>query len=207
MLRVTTFNASAQAPRRPYTNGVPWKQGDPTPAGLPMPEDLRARIEQCKTRNQKKGPLEFPKITFNDCVPTFPFLNGAYQVHWECTPGLVPVSATPYLLLLPKPSYVEEEEYADFKTVLPSIRGNTRATKTMMRIGKTRTGIKTYEKDDVHFTTTLTDDLNRIQVSGYIYTTGDNNLIPSDIVKSRVVYGNAKPGIDLNHCIRTAMRR
>ena len=77
----------------------------------------------------------------------------------------------------------------------------------MMRTGKTRTGIKTYEKDDVHFTITLTDDLSRIQVSGHIYTTGDNNLIPSDIVKSRVIYGNAKPGIDLNHCIRTAMRR
>ena len=90
MVRVTTFNASAQAPRRPYTNGVPWKQGDPKPAGLPMPEDLRARVEHCKTRNQKKGLLEFPKITFNNCVPTFPFLNGAYQVHWACTPGLVP---------------------------------------------------------------------------------------------------------------------
>ncbi|KAK6827685.1 hypothetical protein PG987_011026 [Apiospora arundinis] len=67
--------------------------------------------------------------------------------------------------------------------------------------------IKTYEKDDVHFTITLADDLSKIQVSGHIYTTGDSSLIPSDVVKFRVIYGNPKPGIDLNQCVRTAMRR
>ncbi|KAK8105349.1 hypothetical protein PG999_008708 [Apiospora kogelbergensis] len=140
-------------------------------------------------------------------------------VRWACTPGLVPGDRKEKEIKDWNSNRQTAKDRGDrihemtetkaresgFKHAI--VTRNTHATKTMMRTGKTRTGIKTYEKDDVHFIITLTDDLSRIQVSGYIYTIGDNNLIPSDIVKSRVVYGNAKPGIDLNHCIRTAMRR
>lgn len=65
MVRVTTFNPSAGAPRG-LNSSVPWKKGDLKPAGLPMPEDLMTRIQTYQAYNLKKGPLEYPKVKFND---------------------------------------------------------------------------------------------------------------------------------------------